>query len=36
MLSLSNPEVAKKLLQEAEKDIKMRWKLYEHFVFYDL
>ncbi len=30
MLSLSNPEVAKKLLQEAEKDIKMRWKLYEH------
>ncbi|HOV33481.1 MAG TPA: pyruvate:ferredoxin (flavodoxin) oxidoreductase [Candidatus Hydrogenedens sp.] len=30
MLSLSNPEVAKKLLQEAEKDIKMRWRLYQH------
>ncbi len=30
MLSLSNPTVAKMLLDEAQKDIRMRWKLYEY------
>jgi len=30
MLSLSNPEMAKMLLQEAQKDVRVRWKLYEH------
>ncbi|MCX8066099.1 MAG: pyruvate:ferredoxin (flavodoxin) oxidoreductase [Candidatus Hydrogenedentes bacterium] len=30
MLSLSNPDAAKKLLEEAQKDVKLRWKVYEH------
>jgi len=30
MLSLSSPETAKMLLHEAQKDVRMRWKLYEH------
>lgn len=30
MLSLSSPETAKMLLNEAQKDVRMRWKLYEH------
>lgn len=30
MLSLSNPEMAKMLLDEAQKDVHLRWKLYEH------
>ncbi|MGC8844243.1 MAG: pyruvate:ferredoxin (flavodoxin) oxidoreductase [Candidatus Hydrogenedens sp.] len=30
MLSLSNPEMAKTLLDEAQRDVKMRWKLYEY------
>ncbi len=30
MLSLSNPETAKRLLEEAQKDIKLRWRLYEY------
>jgi len=30
MLSLSSPETAKMLLNEAQKDVRMRWKLYEY------
>jgi pyruvate-ferredoxin/flavodoxin oxidoreductase len=30
MLAKSNPEQAKKLLELAEEDVSMRWKLYEH------
>ncbi|MGC8739358.1 MAG: pyruvate:ferredoxin (flavodoxin) oxidoreductase [Candidatus Hydrogenedens sp.] len=30
MLSLSNPEMAKTLLDEAQRDVRMRWKLYEY------
>ena len=31
MLVHSNPEAAKQLLQEAQKDVRTRWQLYEHW-----
>lgn len=30
MLSLSNPEMARKLLEEAQQDVKLRWRVYEY------